>query len=116
MKVMRALFGIGFTFAGIMHFVRSEGFEAIVPAYLPCKKAIVWLTGVMEVIFGLLTLLKKTNNTTKKLMEWFLLAVFPANVYMAKNNIALNGKTLPKWALWGRLPLQFVMIKLIRKL
>ena len=38
MNIVRRLFGIGFSFAGVMHFVRSEGFEAIVPNYLPFKK------------------------------------------------------------------------------
>ncbi|MGK9044613.1 hypothetical protein [Mammaliicoccus vitulinus] len=116
MKWVRRIFGIGFTFAGVMHFVRSEGFEAIVPSYLPFKKAIIWITGVMEIIFGLLLILKNPSERTKKLIEWFLVAVFPANVYMAQKNIPLNGKVLPKWALWGRLPLQYVLIKLVRKM
>jgi uncharacterized membrane protein len=40
-----------------------------------------------------------------------LWAVFPANVNMAVNNI--NFGFLPVWALWARLPLQFVMIKFV---
>lgn len=116
MNIVRRLFGIGFSFAGVMHFVRSEGFEAIVPNYLPFKKAIVWITGVMEIIFGIMLIIKKPNNVTKKIIEWFLIAVFPANVYMAQKNIPLNGRTLPKSVLWGRLPLQYVMIKLVRKM
>lgn len=116
MNIVRRLFGIGFSFAGVMHIVRSEGFEAIVPNYLPFKKAIVWITGVMEIVFGIMLMIKKPSSLMKKLIEWFLVAVFPANVYMAQKNIPLNGKQLPKWALWGRLPLQYVMIKLVRKM
>lgn len=116
MSLIRRLFGIGFTFAGIMHFVRTKGFEAIVPNFLPLKRLIVWVSGVIEVLFGIQLILKKPSEFTKKLIEWFLVAVFPANVYMAQKNIPLNGKTLPKWALWGRLPLQYVLIKLVRKM
>ena len=45
-----------------------------------------------------------------------VVAVFPANVYMEQKNIPLNGKQLPTWALWGRLPLQYVLIKIVRKM
>jgi uncharacterized membrane protein len=38
------------------------------------------------------------------------LAVFPANINMAVNNIALGADPVPTWALWARLPLQVVFI------
>lgn len=116
MNAVRRIFGPAFSFAGLMHFMRSEGFEAIVPNFLPFKKGIVWISGVMEIIFGILLLVRKPSSMTKKLIEWFLVAVFPANVYMAQKNIPLNGKQLPTWALWGRLPLQYVLIKIVRKM
>lgn len=52
----------------------------------------------------------------EKTINAFLWAVFPANIYMARKNLPLAGKQLPKWALYGRLPLQFIMIKMISKL
>lgn len=40
-----------------------------------------------------------------------LLAVFPANVNQAVNQVTIPGlPTPPRWALWARLPLQAVMI------
>ncbi|MDU0996862.1 MAG: hypothetical protein E7A66_10610, partial [Staphylococcus lugdunensis] len=52
----------------------------------------------------------------KKGMNLFLLAVLPANIYMARKELPLGDKEVPKWALYLRLPLQFVLIGLIKKL
>ncbi|MBO3066280.1 MULTISPECIES: DoxX family protein [Staphylococcus] len=115
-KIARVVFGIVFSVAGVLHFKDEQKFRAIVPSYLPFRKAAVLITGVFEVIFGLLLLTRKPSPCLKKSIIAFLWAVFPANIYMARNNMPLGGKELPKWALYGRLPLQFVMIKMISKL
>jgi uncharacterized membrane protein len=39
-----------------------------------------------------------------------LIAVFPANVYMALDHVQVTANPLPVWLLWARLPLQFVLI------
>ena len=52
----------------------------------------------------------------EKGMNLFLLAVLPANIYMARKELPLGDKEVPKWALYLRLPLQFVLIGLIKKL
>ncbi|KAA1039290.1 DoxX family protein [Macrococcus equipercicus] len=112
----RLLYGTVYTVAGVLHFTREENFRKIVPKVLPCRKFIVQASGVMEVLFGLSLLLRKPGPKTKRLLQLFLVAVFPANVYMAANNIDLNGRKLPWWALWGRLPLQGWLIKEMDKL
>ncbi|MCP3764320.1 hypothetical protein NLX67_18390 [Domibacillus sp. A3M-37] len=109
--ILRLLYGAGFLFAGIAHFTRSKGFEAIVPAFLPFKKAIVAISGVIEILYGVVLLLDRRTSFVTKTIPGFLAAVFPANVYMAAKNIPLGNKQLPKWALWGRLPLQWLLIK-----
>ena len=43
----------------------------------------------------------------------FLLAVLPANIYMARK-LPLGDKQVPKWALYSRLPMQFVLIALVK--
>jgi uncharacterized membrane protein len=39
-----------------------------------------------------------------------LLAVFPANVYMAMHPDAFIAKGIPLWGLYARLPVQFLLI------
>ncbi|PHK49085.1 DoxX family protein [Staphylococcus edaphicus] len=116
MTKLRILFGIVFSVAGILHFKDEAQFRKIVPAYLPFRKAAVLITGIIELVFGAILLIKKPTNSQKNTMIAFLWAVLPANIYMARKQIPLAGKQLPKWILYGRIPLQFVIIKLIKKL
>ena len=91
MRILRMLFGIVFSVAGVLHFKDEEQFRRIVPAKQPTKGQ-------------------------KKALKAVLWAVLPANIYMARKQIPIAGQQLPKWALYGRIPLQFVMMKLIKKL
>jgi uncharacterized membrane protein len=51
---------------------------------------------------------------TRRAAAWGLIAlfvaVFPANVNMAVNELPPGTTTVPAWALWARLPLQIVFI------
>lgn len=105
------LYGVGFLFAGIAHFTRAKGFETIVPGFLPFKKAIVALNGIIEIVYGIVLLLNRGTSFVTKTIPAFLAAVFPANMHMAVKKIPLGDKKLPAWALWGRLPLQWLLIK-----
>jgi uncharacterized membrane protein len=99
-----------FTFAGVMHFVIPRRYEATMPPYIPMDpKAAVAISGIGEIAGGLLVI----PPATRELARWWLLAllvaVFPANVYMATNPEDVKGLDLdriPRWALWMRLPVQ----------
>ncbi|MEM6326257.1 MAG: hypothetical protein AAF791_03980 [Bacteroidota bacterium] len=94
-----------FVGAGIAHFVRPEPFEAIVPPALPAKRSLVYLSGVAEVLGGLGLLFRKTRRAAGWGLLALLVAVFPANVYMA-TAAERFAHLAPTWALWARLPLQ----------
>ncbi|MDU7023426.1 MAG: hypothetical protein E6350_09440 [Staphylococcus epidermidis] len=98
MKVLRFLLGLAFGTAGVLHFTRERQFRNIVPDYLPLQKTAVLVTGVIEIFFGIMLLIKR-----------------PAS-WLKKGILPLGDKELPKWALYSRLPLQFVLIKAIKKL
>lgn len=112
--LLKTLLGLGFYTAGVLHFLREPNFTKIVPGYIPFKKEIVYISGVIEIIMGAYLIIKKPSESAKKLINTFLLGVFPANIYMARKGIPLGDKRLPKSALYGRLPLQFALIKLIK--
>jgi uncharacterized membrane protein len=106
-------FAIFFCVAGIMHFVKVEAFAAIVPPMLPFPKLIVWITGIMEMIFALGLVLPKYRKRSGFWLAPFLLAVLPANIYMAMYNIPLGDAVASPTALWMRVALQFPLIALI---
>ena len=97
---------------GIYHFANPEPFVRIVPAVLPAPLALVYISGVFEILGGLGLLYPPTRRFSAWGLIALYLAVFPANINMAINEISLEAgqPPPPTWVLWGRLPLQGVLI------
>ena len=96
--------------AGINHFINPDWFVRIVPPILPFKAALVYVSGVFEIVLGSLLIFPRTRFIAGWGLILLLLAVYPANIYVALS----NGKAMnitPMMA-WGRLPFQFVVIGL----
>ncbi|MFW6067607.1 MAG: DoxX family protein [Myxococcota bacterium] len=95
---------------GTTHFLRPEPFVEIVPPFLPAPLTLVYVSGACEILGGLGVL----YPATRRIAAWGLIAlyvaVFPANIYMAVENVPIGGVQPPPWALWARLPLQLVFI------
>ena len=106
-------FCLFFVSAGIMHFVADDKFAAIVPPLLPFPYFIVWLTGGMEIAMGLLLLCPHLRANTGIILGLFLLAVLPANIYMAVAGIPFGDTAASPAALWIRVALQFPLIAVI---
>jgi uncharacterized membrane protein len=96
-----------FVGAGVMHFVKPRLFAAIVPPFLPNALLLVYLSGVAEILGGLGVLVPAFRVWAGWGLIALLVAVFPANVYMAME--AEKFGIAPVW-LWLRLPLQLVLI------
>lgn len=107
--ILLALF---FLMAGIAHFTQTDAFAAIVPPPLPFKSLIVQVTGAMELAFAVGLLIPRLRRMTGWLLAAFLLAVLPANIYMALDHIPFGSLDSPV-ALWGRVALQFPLIALV---
>lgn len=114
--IMRYILAAVFGIAGVAHFTRTEGFTNIVPHYLPFKNFIVKASGVAELIISFLLLIKRPGNFLKNVINSFLMLVLPANVYMARKALPLGNIEVPKPLLWARVPLQFVLVKMVNKL
>jgi uncharacterized membrane protein len=99
-----------FVFAGVSHFTRPEFFVSIVPHYLPAPRALVYVSGVFEILGGLGVLLPQARRLAGFGLIALLLAVYPANVQMALEAERWAAQGNPPWALYARLPLQFLAI------
>jgi uncharacterized membrane protein len=104
------LLGVFYLFAGVMHFWRPDFYVQIMPPYLPAHRVLVELSGVAEFALGLATLVLGTR--VPRLRRWaawgiiaLLVAVFPANIHAAVNDIGGAGI----WS-WVRLPFQALFI------
>lgn len=108
------LMGPMYVVAGALHFVVPGLYVQIVPPVFPARLALVYLSGLAEIAVGIGVL----HPRTRRLAAWatvaVLVAVFPANVYMATHGVVIEG--LPgggdpsDLVRWGRLPLQAVLI------
>ena len=97
-----------YVYVGIKHFTDPAWFMRIMPPYLPFHKELVYISGVFEIILGLMLLVDKTRYIAGWGLILLLIAVFPANIYLAQTNgTAMN--TTPLIA-WGRLPFQAIFI------
>ena len=107
---MKRFFGPFFVFAGVMHFVIPDTYEAIVPRDLPRKRELVYASGVAEIAGGLGVMHPRTRRAASWWSVATLVAVFPANVNMALN--AERYKKVPGGpvALWLRLPVQILFV------
>lgn len=100
------LFWIG---AGVNHFVNPRFYEAIVPPSLASRRReVVQWSGVAEIVGGLLVIPRGTRRFGGLWILGVLAAVFPANIYMAREPEKF--KNMPRWALFARLPLQPLMM------
>ena len=93
---------------GVLHFVVPDVFTSIVPAYLPAPRALVLVSGVFEILGGVGLQIPRVRRAASYGLVALYISVFPANVNMVVHPELGHG--IPTWALWGRLPLQIVLI------
>lgn len=101
------LAALAFVFAGISHFTKERFFIKAMPPYIPFHKEMVLISGVAEILLGLGLLFPATRIYAAWGLIILLIAVFPANIYMATSG---KFQQIPSVLLWLRLPLQFALI------
>jgi uncharacterized membrane protein len=92
--------------AGSMHFIRPRFYDAIVPPPLDRHaRAVTYASGVAELAGAV-----AVAAGARRFARWWLLAViagvYPANVWMALEPDRFP--QVPRWALYMRLPVQFL--------
>jgi uncharacterized membrane protein len=108
-RLSRGLLAAFFVASGVNHFVSPRFYRAIVPPSLRDRaKLVVEVSGVAEVLGGVGVLLPRTRRASGGGLIALLVAVFPANLYMAREPERF--KKVPRWALYARLPLQPLMM------
>lgn len=114
-RPLRHAMGVLYVGAGVLHFVVPKLYARIVPPQFPRPLALVYLSGIAEVALGIVVALRRTRRLSAWGIIALLVAVFPANVYMATSGMATDA--VPDWAdsiarvaAWVRLPLQGVLI------
>ncbi len=110
-KILQWLLAIAFTLAGANHFINPNFYLRMMPTVLPAPLFLIYLSGAFEIVLGILLLIPKFTRHAAFGLIALLLAVFPANVFMAMNTDLFPEFSLT--ALYLRLPLQIVLIALV---
>ena len=105
--ISKYLLAIFMIIAGIMHFANPAFFLKIMPPYLPLHKELVLLSGVFELVLGVLLLIPQTSRMAAWGIVALLIAVFPANLYLYQHQDILPASPIIHFL---RLPLQGVFI------
>jgi uncharacterized membrane protein len=102
------LMAILYILAGFNHFRNPGMYIKIIPPFFKSPKLINAVSGIAEIVLGILLMFTLTTQYAAWGIIALLIAIFPANLYMFQNKKA--SFNLPKWILFVRLPLQLVLI------
>jgi len=110
--ITRILLAALFFAAAMLHFFNPRLFLPIMPPQVPFPIACIILSGAAELLgaIGLLVPRRRVQLLTGCWLTLLLIAVFPANIYMAVAHIKIHGFPAHDWMAWARLPLQAVLI------
>ena len=108
--IFRWVLAVFFIGAGVNHFRHPAFYQAMMPPWLPWPDALILISGVAEILGGLGVLVPRARRFAGWGLIALLVAVFPANLHLAFNQVALPGLTVPVWFQWVRLPLQALLL------
>ena len=107
-KIFLILLSVFMILAGLNHFWAPNFYLKMMPPYLPFHLELVYFSGIVEVLCGILLLISKTKTWGAWLCIATFVAVYPANIYMALNPSLFPD--IPEKGLYIRLPFQFLFI------
>jgi uncharacterized membrane protein len=109
-RVARVVLALVMIAIGLTHFIAPAGFVKIVPSSFPSPLALVLVSGFFEIAGGVGLLIARVRRAASVGLVLLYIAVFPANVNMAVNDVQLGDVHVPSALLWLRLPFQLVLI------
>jgi uncharacterized membrane protein len=110
MNLSAKLLAAGFTASGVVHLVRPQTFEPLMPAWVPAHREVVVGSGVLELLCAAGLAAPATRRTAGYASALLLLGVWPGNLQMALDSNR-SRSTAFKVVAWGRMPLQVPMIR-----
>lgn len=108
--LVRIGLGVALVAVGITHFTSTDEFLAQTPSFLPWRAAIIWVSGVIEIVLGaLLVVDRRHRREVGVATAVFFVLVFPGNIYQAVAGVDAFGLDTDAER-WARLAFQPVLI------
>jgi len=110
--LVRLLLAALFLFAGTIHLRDPALFLPVMPPWIPFHLTCIRVSGVFELLggVGLLIPVRRIQFLAGWGLTLLLVAVFPANIYMAMAHVQIHGFPSQPWMGWARLPFQPLLI------
>ena len=106
----RIVLAVAYFTVGVFHLRATDGFAAIVPAWVPAPHAVVIATGCCELLGAVALLTRRLRRLAGIMLALYAVCVFPANINQAVNHVPIDGVVLG----WGyhlpRFALQPVLV------
>ena len=96
--------------SGTVHLVKPDIWEPLMPSWVPAHREVILASGVAELACAAGLMLSPTRRVAGLASAALLAVVFTGNVKMAVD-ASKSGNPALKAAAYGRLPLQFPMIR-----
>lgn len=102
------LMALIYIIAGLNHFRSPRLYIKIIPPYFPNTSLINKVSGILEIVFGVMLLFKSAAPVGAVGIIVLLIGFFATHFYMLQNEKA--SLRMPNWVLILRLSLQFALI------
>ena len=106
-RILQVVLALFLIYAGVQHFIKPAFYEPFVPAFLPAKTIIVYISGVVEVVLGVLMLIPKYTKLGASGIMWLMIAFLPIHIWDLISETPAIGSHK---AAMIRLPFQFLFI------
>ena len=93
----RVVLAVSYFVVGVFHLRATDGFAAIVPAWVPAPHAVVIATGCCELLGAVALLTRRLRRLAGIMLALYAVCVFPANINQAVEHIPIGGVVLG----WG---------------
>jgi len=86
----RIALGATMVITGLFHFVWTKGMILMMPDFMPLKKLLVYITGILEILVAPELLIPQTQTITAIFLIVFLILIVPANIEAARKKVNLS--------------------------
>ena len=100
-------------FTSLGHLIYTKGMLLMLPDFIPLKKEMIYVTGLLEVMGAFGLFIPALSRLTGMLLIVFFLLILPTNIYASMRHLNYETATFdgkgPGY-LWFRIPFQLLLI------
>lgn len=100
-------------FTSLGHLIYTKGMVLMLPDFIPLKKEIIYVTGLLEVMGAFGLFIPSISRLTGMLLIVFFILILPTNIYASMKHLNYETATFDGKGteyLWFRIPFQLLLI------